>query len=430
MPKALKLTLRGETWYLVRRIPKRYEQVEARKRIISISLETDSHRQAWQKAPHVWEAQLEHWQAKLDGRASDARAAFEAVRKVAKGRGFNYLPVTQVATLPDDALLDRIEAISVTDNQVDADETVALMGTAEAPPLLMSELWSEFYKLTADRRLGKSRDQIRKWENPFKRALNRWIAVNGDGALTAIRREDFLSFRSFWVEKIDLEDRSSNTANKDFDKLTNVLHTVIDALGLDFIPPIPKRNWRLTKVDAVSPPPFSSEWIKNRILAAGVLDGLNPEAKAILLICINTGARPSEVATLTPVRMALNANVPHIQIRADGRIVKTKRAIRDIPLVGVALEAAREFPNGFPRYRETPSSLSAIQLKFLRNNGLMESDDHVVYSLRHAFEDRMLKANFPERVKADLMGHDINRERYGAGLSLADTAALLADISF
>lgn len=76
--------------------------------------------------------------------------------------------------------------------------------------------------------------------------------MNGDGALTAIRREDFLSFRSFWVEKIDLEDRSSNTANKDFDKLTNVLHTVIDAMGIDFTPPIPKRNWRLPKVEAVT----------------------------------------------------------------------------------------------------------------------------------------------------------------------------------
>ncbi|MFX0545123.1 DUF6538 domain-containing protein [Roseovarius sp. S1116L3] len=223
MPKPLNLTLRGETWYLVRRIPRRYEQVETRKRIISISLETDSHKLASKKAPRVWEAQLDLWQAKLDGRASDARAAYEAVRKVAQDRGFNYLPVTQIAALPEDELLKRIEAISATDLRVDPDETVALMGTAEAPPLLMSEIWSEFYKLTPDRRLGKSRDQIRKWENPFKRALNRWVSVNGDGALTAIRREDFLSFRSFWVERIDLEDRSNNTANKDFDKLTKVV---------------------------------------------------------------------------------------------------------------------------------------------------------------------------------------------------------------
>ncbi|WP_255007071.1 DUF6538 domain-containing protein [Roseovarius sp. M141] len=430
MQKDLKLTNRGGVWYLVRRIPKRFEPVETRKRIVSISLETDSHRLARDKAAGVWQAQLDHWQAKLDGRSADARIAYEAVRKVAQGRGYNYLPVSRVANLPDDTLLNRIDAITETDGSFDPIEVQALMGTVEDPPLLMSEIWKEFYKLTPDRRLGKSRDQIRKWENPFKRAINRWIAVNGDGALTAVRRDDFLSFRSFWIEKVDLEDRSNNTANKDFDKLTNALHTVMDGLGLDLILPIPKRNWRLPKVDPVSPPPFSSEWIQDKILALRALDGLNDEARAILLICVNTGARPSEVATLMPERIALSANTPHIQIRADGRVVKTKRAVRDIPLVGVALEAARKFSNGFPRYRDTPSSLSGIQLKYMRNNGLMETEDHVIYSLRHSFEGRMLKANFPERVKADLMGHDINRERYGAGLPLADMAALLDSISF
>lgn len=430
MPRDLKLTLRGDTWYLVRRIPKRYESVETRRRTVSITLETDSHSLARHKAPSVWQAQLDHWQAKLDGRSEDARLAYEAVRKVAQGRGFNYLPVAKVARLPDEILLNRIEAIQETEGRVDQNEAAALMGTVEPPPLLMSEVWNEFVRFTPDRRLKKSSDQIRKWENPFKRALNRWVAVNGDGALIALRRDDFLSFRSFWIEKIDLEDRSNNTANKDFDKLTNALYTVIDGLGLDFVLPIPKRNWRLPKADPVSPPPFSAGWIKEKILVAGALDGLNAEARAILVICANTGARPSEIATLMPARIVLAAKTPHIEIRADGRVVKTKRAVRDIPLVGVALEAIREFPEGFPRYRDTPSSLSGIQLKYMRNNGLMETDDHVIYSLRHSFEDRMLKANFPERVKADLMGHDIDRERYGAGLPLADMAILLEGISF
>lgn len=82
--------------------------------------------------------------------------------------------------------------------------------------------------------------------------------------------------------------------------------------------------------------------------------------------------------------------------------MKTKRAVRDIRLVGVALEAARKFPNGFPRYRVSPSSLSGIQLKYMRNNGLMETEDNVIYSLRHSSEDGMLKANFPERVHTGL----------------------------
>lgn len=430
MAKDVKLTARGGIWYLVRRIPKRFEAVETRKRIVSISLETDSYSEAQRKAGAAWQVQLDHWQAKLDGRGANARTAFEAVRKVAQARGFSYLPVAEVAALPDEELLARIAAITSTEGRVDHDETAALLGTAEEPPLLMSEVWDEFYKLTTDRRLGKSKDQIRKWANPFKRALTRWIDVNGDTAIANLRREDFIAFRAYWVERVDLEGLTPNTANKDFDKLTNALHTVIDGLGLDLALPIPKRNWRLPKVDPISPPPFSSDWIKDVILAPGALDGLNGEARAILLICLNTGARPSEVATLLPERIVVHSNTPHIQIRPDGRVVKTKRARRDLPLVGVALEAARAHPQGFPRYREKPSSLSGAQLKYMRANGLMESEDHVVYSLRHAFEDRMLSVGLPERVKADLMGHDINRERYGKGLPLEDMAALLGPISF
>lgn len=414
----------------MQRIPKRYVAVETRKRIISISLETDSYSLACRKANDVWRAQIEHWEAKLDGRSDDARLAFKAARKVAQSRGFSYLPLERVVTLSEDALLNRIEAISETGDRVDLVDTAALMGTVTKPPVLMSEVWDQFFHLSRNRRLGKSADQIRKWENPFKRALNRWIAVNGDQPLIAISRDDFLSFRSFWIEKIELEHYSNNTANKDFDKLTNALYTVIDGLGLEITLPIPQRNWRLAQAEPVSPPSFTTDWITSKILAKDALQGLNEEARAILMICINTGARPSEVATLLPRRIAIDAKTPHIQIRADGRIVKTKRAIRDIPLVGIALKAAQAFPEGFPRYRDTPSSLSAVQLKYLRENGLMETEDHVIYSLRHSFEDRMLKAHFPERVKADLMGHDINRERYGEGLPLADVARLLKAISF
>lgn len=60
----------------------------------------------------------------------------------------------------------------------------------------------------------------------------------------------------------------------------------------------------------------------------------------------------------------------------------------------------------------------------------MKLEDHVVYSSRRAFEDRLLEANFPERVKADLMGHDIDGERYGKGASLDQTANLMSGIVF
>ncbi|MFN3661530.1 DUF6538 domain-containing protein [Yoonia sp.] len=90
--------MRCKTWYLAQRVPKRYVAVETRKRIISLSLETDSYSLACRKANDVWRAQIEHWEAKLDGRSEDARLAYEAARKVAQSRGFSYLPLERVVT--------------------------------------------------------------------------------------------------------------------------------------------------------------------------------------------------------------------------------------------------------------------------------------------------------------------------------------------
>lgn len=123
--------------------------------------------------------------------------------------------------------------------------------------------------------------------------------------------------------------------------------------------------------------------------------------------------------------------IPHLIVRSRlGRAIKNKNSKRMIPLVGVSLEVMREFPDGFPTYRDNDAGLSSTVNKYLRANGLMESDDHVVYSLRHSFEDRLLRAGVDDRVRRDLMGHSLNRERYGQGGGLAFKAEMLQRIAF
>lgn len=38
-----------------------------------------------------------------------------------------------------------------------------------------------------------------------------------------------------------------------------------------------------------------------------------------------------------------------------------------------------------------------------------------LYGLRHSFEDRMLMGGVDERIRRDLMGHGLKREKYGKG---------------
>ena len=176
-------------------------------------------------------------------------------------------------------------------------------------------------------------------------------------------------------------------------------------------------------------PPFSNEWIREKLLAPKALDGLNTEARCIVLGMVNTGYRPSEGAALGPDQIRLDGNVPYISIEPNGRQLKSDYARRVIPLAGVSLEAFQQSPNGFPRYADNPS-LSATVNKFLKTNGLLETPAHSLYSLRHSFEDRMLEAGVDDRIRRDLFGHRLDRERYGRGASLEHLYQIVQGLAF
>ncbi len=145
-------------------------------------------------------------------------------------------------------------------------------------------------------------------------------------------------------------------------------------------------------------PPFSESWIRDHLLKPGALGGLNKEARCILLAMVNTGARPSELAALTEAQ--------------------------------IHLDAFKACPKGFPKSRCSSASLSATVNKFLRSNGLMETPDHSLYGLRHSFEDRLLTAGIDERIRRDLFGHALNRERYGKGASLSHVCDLIQRVAY
>ena len=133
---------------------------------------------------------------------------------------------------------------------------------------------------------------------------------------------------------------------------------------------------------------------------------MNAEARGIVLLMVNTGLRHSEAANLTGNTIRLDVEVPHVEVAPEGRQVKSSNAKRTIPLLGVSLDAMRAHPEGFPRYRASPATLSATVNAYLRENKMLESEGgHTIYGLRHGFEDRMLAAGIDERVRRDVMGH-------------------------
>lgn len=409
-------TRRGSILYIRKRVPLRFKSIEPRE-FVMISLHTDSEIIAQGKAAAAWNEMLLAWEAKLEGKSDDAAKRFAAAKNLADRRGFAFAPAAEVAKLPLDELVARIEAaLKPGGASIDRIEAAAVLGGAKPPKLMISQVLDEYWTLAKEKTLRKSKDQVRRWENPRKKAFANFLSVVGDKAIEELTTKDMNLFRGWWIDRMEEGEVGANSANKDMTHFVATLRTVATASDINL-------NFNSTKLHIKegrqkTRPPFSTKWIKDKLLAPGALDGMNQEARAILLGMVNTGYRPSEGAMLTAAQIRLEANIPHLKIEeVGGRQLKTEHSERVIPLVGVSLEAFRAFRDGFPRYADK-AGLSGTVNKFLRENGLLETEEHSLYSLRHSFEDRLLEAKVDERVRRDLMGHTLQRERYGAGGSL------------
>tara|TARA_R110000868_G_scaffold411761_1_gene709214 strand:- start:4321 stop:5574 length:1254 start_codon:yes stop_codon:yes gene_type:complete len=398
---------RGKTFLLRRRVPSRYAAIEART-FVKLSLHTDSEMIAREKAARVWVELIDSWEARRVGANGDADAAWTAARDLAAARGFRFRQAEDVAKLPVDQLLSRVEAVPVRDGVPDPLEARAVLGGAQPPQMTISSALELYWSLAREKTLEKSPDQIRRWRNPHIKAINNLIGVIGDVPINQISHDDMQDFREWWLDRIADDGIKPHSANKDFTYIATVLRTVASRKRLGFVPPVAGLAFKEGKPG--TRPPYSTEWIRTRLLPG--LSGLNADARRVVLSMVNTGMRLSEAAALHPHHIDLTANVPHVLIRGEGRQLKSHTSEREIPLAGVSLEALRE--GGLSRYHDKPG-LSATINKFLSQNGLQETPDHTIYGLRHSFEDRLLTAGVDERVRRDLMGHALGRQRYGEG---------------
>ncbi len=412
----MSVTLRNNTWHLRRRVPSRFAAIEHRK-VVSLSLRASDRTEAEAVADETWAYLMGVWEARLGGMAADPEDRYAAARDLAGKMGFRYLPVDKVADLPLDDLMERMRAIVKASAPAapNMPMATALLGLASDPPITISRALAIFYDLAGDATRGKSPDQVRRWRAPYARAAKNFIEVNGDIVVRDLDADHMLSFTDWWQIRMDMEGLSPGTANKDLASLAAILNLVNTKKRLGLFLPLTGYSFRSESKG--TRPPFSTEWLKTKLLGPGALGHLHPQARCLLLGMINTGYRPSEAAGLLPEHIRLDVTIPHILIEPDGRTLKSKSSRRVIPLCGVSLKAFKQSPGGFPHYQDNPN-LSGTINAYLRKNGLLESPAHTLYGLRHAFEDRMLAAGVDERIRRDLMGHSLQRQRYGRGADL------------
>jgi len=407
--------LRGETYYIRKRVPTRYVSVEPRT-FVQMSLATDSFGLARRKAPEVWAQMIEAWEAKLDGQTEEADARMKAAHNLAQRRGYRYLDAADVARLPVEEIMARLELVIDKRGRLDMREADAVLGLVPAPKVTVSDAVDEFYKVAGDRVLGKNEDQLRRHKAPRKKATNNFIKAVGDKSLAEVTTDDWFTFRAALLAKVAAGEILAASANKEFIYLNAMWNAIAQVKQIPLSYSMKGVALKDAGAKKRTRAPFSDGWIKEELLAAGALAGLNADARYILLGMINTGYRPSEGAGLLPEEIKLDGKVPHILIQPNkNRALKNEHSERYIPLTGISLEAFKNMKNGFPRYAANSASLSATVNKFLTENKLLETPRHSLYGLRHSFEDRMLMGVIDERIRRDLMGHGLKREKYGKG---------------
>lgn len=369
------------------------------------------------------------WAALSDGVQGPARDGaaerFERAVGLARTLGVPYRPAGDLAHDAGEIVrrLELLEARQLTGSRAAVE---AVLGGAPKPALVMSQVFAAYEEHARDRLRGKSGDQVRKWRNPRLRAVANFLAVIGDKPLAGITRDDALDFRAWWLDRVQDDGMDPGSANKDLGHLAKMIGALNDAWRLGLQNPF--SGLRLAGERHNPRTAYDADYVRAHFLAEGALASLNAEARGITVMVAATGMRPSEVAGLAAERIRLDAPIPFVAVRPDGRQLKTRHSVRDMPLAGPSLRIMQKFSDGFPRYRESPDSLSAIVNKALGAAGLRPTPGHTLYSLRHTFKDRLIAIEAPPRVQDALMGHAVGEIEYGAGPSLEQRAAWLTRV--
>lgn len=433
------LRLRENHWHYKRRVPARYAAYDDRG-VIRFSLKTSSldiariRRDAQAQADDLFWASLVTAGGETTGLGDKAKKdtasrRYKAASLRALARGFTYATADELADQADlSEIAERIRLVDAKDQAKpsagEQAEAEALLGGVEAPPISISEAF-ELYcsEIAIDELLSKSDAQKRLWRKTKQRGAQYLIDLIGDKPITAITRQDGLAYYNWWkdrlVSKNGEKPLSPNTANRDIGNVRVLYSAYFKHIGEEERPN-PFRNLSFkSKKSKGEVLPFENDWVREKILVPGVFAGINEEASHIVYALIETGCRPGEIGNLVEEDILLGHDVPHIRIRPKkNREIKTAASVREIPLIGVSLEAMKRFPKGFERYRDKPDLLSATLMKAFNVRRLFPTPKHKIYSFRHSFEKRMLEAGIDHDLRLTLMGHTNKRPAYGDGGAL------------
>jgi hypothetical protein len=235
------LTLRGDIWYYVRRVPKSVNHIDERT-LIFRSLETDSRKVARQRRDICAAADDQRWSEVSPGRfgAPAPHAVMRDLQLRAEAFGFSYMPVADILSkLSREEIIERVAALgpingsSAAKLKRDAD---ALLGLAETPKVTISQALELYLsEIALDEQTGKSPEQVKSYTKVKRRAVANYIKLNGDMDMTEIGRDEARKVYRFWADRVQPKDSrkpmSGSSANRDLGNLRKLYRRYFEHIG-------------------------------------------------------------------------------------------------------------------------------------------------------------------------------------------------------
>lgn len=314
---------------------------------------------------------------------------------------------------------ERAEASAGMNNNLNTRQVAALVGAVEPPALTFMEAFEKFKGYSAEKVKGKTELDTKLFWRRYENAIEDFVADMGDRDVLKLTRNDAKEYRQKVKQRVIDDVYKSDNANKKLSWLRIVLNKVFEEEHEGKENPFD--NLKITGFDddTVRPPFTLQEMVDIR--AAREKSGMRAEAKAIIRIGECTGANARELALMQASDIHLDAPVPYISIRPNDLRHKVKRGgkrHRDVPLVGDALEAMREFPQGFTVYHsedgphQINSAMSDFFSKVTHGKGFS--------SYRHTIQDWLRNSGCNDTLKDSIVGHKSKGHTmyYGAGYEL------------
>jgi integrase len=415
-------------WYVYnRRVPNSLKNFDNRTRI-RIALNTQCQNTALKRFGVLNQEIEQYWKGLVEANENHSKEKFKSLVSLSRRLGFTYMSTTKVLERKLEEILERL--LTVKKYSYDETITKALLGDKEVPFISLSQALNKFWQYSKPTLIRKNDDQQRKWKNPRIKAVNNFIKVVGDIDILEITNADLLKLRDWWLLRVEKENIKYSTINKDFTHLKGIIETVSDHLGLGIDIQSLFKKIQLKEYEKQTRKSYTTEFIKQEILKPETVDLLDKETKALLHICVETGARPIEIVNLNEDDIFLDSPIPYIYIRPrKGYSLKTIESKRKLPILGQALIAFQQFPKGFNKYKSNSDMVSSKINSFLDEKNLRPTEKHSLYSFRHSFQDRLNKLELPDRIQCQLMGHKFRRPKYGSGADLDHLQQIMQKVS-